>query len=127
LEKKGILLAEDDFQIRLLLFELLSSEGYAVFQAEDGEAAIDLYTDNKDSIHLLLLDLGLPKRTGVEVFKTIRAEKPDIKIIAMSGWGQRDTVNELYNEGIDHFIQKPYKPAEILETVRKLFSTYHKT
>jgi DNA-binding response OmpR family regulator len=123
LEKKGILLAEDDFQIRLLLFELLSSEGYAVFQAEDGEAAIDLYTDNKDSIHLLLLDLGLPKRTGVEVFKTIRAEKPDIKIIAMSGWGQRDTVNELYNEGIDHFIQKPYKPAEILETVRKLFST----
>jgi two-component system, cell cycle sensor histidine kinase and response regulator CckA len=102
---------------------LLSSEGYTVFQAEDGEAAIDLYADNKDSIHLLLLDLGLPKRTGVEVFKTIRAEKPDIKIIAMSGWGQRDTVNELYNEGIDHFIQKPYKPAEILETVRKLFST----
>jgi len=116
---KGILLAEDDFQIRTLLVELLKSEGYTVYDAEDGEKAMQLYEQNSDSIELLLLDLNLPKKSGLEVFKTIKIENPDIKIIAMSGWGQRETVNELYKEGIELFIQKPYKPSEIIKTVRK--------
>lgn len=122
MNNKGILLAEDDFQIRMLLVELLKNEGYTVFDAEDGEEAIQLYEKNRDTIELLLLDLGLPKMTGVEVFKKIRKDKPDIKIIAMSGWGQRETVDELYDEGINIFIQKPYKPVQILETVRKTFN-----
>jgi len=116
----GILIAEDDMQIRILLMELLKNEGYTVFAAEDGEQAVQLYGENKSNIQLLLLDLGLPKMTGVEVFKKIRSEKPDIKIIAMSGWGQRETVDELYKEGINNFIQKPYKPAEIIESVRTI-------
>ncbi len=119
---KGILLAEDDIQIRKLLIELLKGEGYTVYPAEDGQEAIDLYEQNSDVIDLLLLDLGLPKLTGVEVFKKIREHKPDIKIIAMSGWGQRETVDELYDEGINTFIQKPYKPFEIIERVRKTFN-----
>lgn len=119
----GILLAEDDFQIRLLLTDLLKNEGFTVYDAEDGEKALKLYEDNADSIELLLLDLGLPKVTGVEVFKVIRNTNPNIKIIAMSGWGQRDTVNELYDEGVDIFIQKPYKPTEIIQTVKKVLKT----
>lgn len=121
MDTKGILLAEDDFQIRMLLVELLKAEGYTVFEAEDGEQAIQLYDQNSSVIGLLLLDLGLPKLTGVEVFKKIREQKPGIKIIAMSGWGQRETVDELYQEGINTFIQKPYRPAEIIETIRKVY------
>jgi two-component system, cell cycle sensor histidine kinase and response regulator CckA len=122
LDTKGILLAEDDFQIRMLLVELLKAEGYTVFEAEDGEQAVQLYEQNSSVIGLLLLDLGLPKLTGVEVFKKIREQKPGIKIIAMSGWGQRETVDELYDEGINTFIQKPYRPAEIIETIRKVYN-----
>lgn len=117
---KGILLAEDDVQLRMLLVTLLQSAGYSIYEAEDGQQAMELYDKNKDSIGLLLLDLGLPKLTGVEVFKKIKAQKPDIKMIAMSGWGKRETVNELYEEGIDVFVQKPYKPIEIIDTVKKL-------
>lgn len=122
MQNKGILLAEDDYQIRMLLVDLLKGEGYTVFDAEDGAEAVALYERNSDSIALLLLDLGLPKLTGVEVFKKIRGLNPDIKIIAMSGWGQRETVDELYKEGINIFIQKPYRPAEIIETVKRVFS-----
>jgi DNA-binding response OmpR family regulator len=116
----GILLAEDDAQIRTLLVEVLRNEGYTVYDAPDGEEAIQLFDRNSGSIGLLLLDLGLPKRTGVEVFRDIRSKKPDVKIIAMSGWGQRETVDELYQEGIDIFIQKPYRPSEILQTVKNI-------
>jgi two-component system, cell cycle sensor histidine kinase and response regulator CckA len=119
----GILLAEDDFQIRMLLIELLKSNGYTVFDAEDGAEAVELYEKNKDSIHLLLLDLGLPKMTGVEVYRQIKVQKPNIKIIAMSGWGQRETVDELYEEGINLFIQKPYKPSDIIRSVRTVLQT----
>jgi DNA-binding response OmpR family regulator len=116
----GILLAEDDTQIRTLLVEVLRNEGYTVYDAPDGEEAIQLFDQNSGSIGLLLLDLGLPKRTGVEVFRDIRSKKPDVKIIAMSGWGQRETVDELYQEGVDIFIQKPYRPSEILQTVKNI-------
>jgi DNA-binding response OmpR family regulator len=114
------LLAEDDTQIRTLLVEVLRNEGYTVYDAPDGEEAIQLFDQNSGSIGLLLLDLGLPKRTGVEVFRDIRSKKPDVKIIAMSGWGQRETVDELYQEGVDIFIQKPYRPSEILQTVKNI-------
>ncbi len=120
MDAKGILLAEDDVQLRILLLTLLTGAGYTVYDAEDGQEAIELYEKNNDSIGLLLLDLGLPKLTGVEVFKKIKAQKPEIKMIAMSGWGKRETVDELYEEGIDVFIQKPYKPVEIMDTVKKL-------
>jgi two-component system, cell cycle sensor histidine kinase and response regulator CckA len=119
----GILLAEDDFQIRMLLIELLKGNGYTVYDAEDGEEAVELYEKNKDSIHLLLLDLGLPKMTGVEVYRQIKVQKPNIKIIAMSGWGQRETVDELYEEGINLFIQKPYKPSDIIRSVQMVLQT----
>jgi two-component system, cell cycle sensor histidine kinase and response regulator CckA len=122
-DSTGILLAEDDFQIRMLLIELLKSNGYTVFDAEDGAEAVELYEKNKDSIHLLLLDLGLPKMTGVEVYRQIKVQKPNIKIIAMSGWGQRETVDELYEEGINLFIQKPYKPSDIIRSVRTVLQT----
>lgn len=120
LTKKGILLAEDDVQLRMLLVAILGGAGYTIFDAEDGEKAIELYEENSDAIGLLLLDLGLPKMTGVEVFKKIRARQPDVKIIAMSGWGKRETVDELYEDGVNMFIQKPYKPAEIIENVKRL-------
>ncbi len=120
MSKVGILLAEDDIQIRALLIEILKSEGYVVFDASDGEEAIKLFDMNSDIIELLLLDLGLPKKTGVEVFREIRAKKPSIRSIAMSGWGQRETVDDLYAEGIDMFIQKPYRPSEILQTVKNI-------
>jgi len=119
---KGILLAEDDTQIRKLLVDLLTNEGYTVYEAEDGEEAIQLYDENKEGIDLLLLDLGLPKLTGVEVFKKVKAQKPNIKIIAMSGWGQRETIDELYNDGINKFIQKPYKPLQIIEAVEEILN-----
>jgi two-component system, cell cycle sensor histidine kinase and response regulator CckA len=119
----GILLAEDDFQIRMLLIELLKGNGYTVYDAEDGEEAVEIYEKNKDSIHLLLLDLGLPKMTGVEVYRQIKVQKPNIKIIAMSGWGQRETVDELYEEGINLFIQKPYKPSDIIRSVQMVLQT----
>ncbi len=120
--QKGILLAEDDTQIRKLLVDLLTNEGYTVYEAEDGEEAIQLYDENSEGIDLLLLDLGLPKLTGVEVFKKVRAQKPNIKIIAMSGWGQRETIDELYDDGINKFIQKPYKPFQIIEAVQEILN-----
>jgi DNA-binding response OmpR family regulator len=120
LKKAGILLAEDDPQIRTLLVEVLRNEGYMVYDAPDGEDAIQLFDQNSEQIELLLLDLGLPKRTGVEVFRDIREKKPGVKIIAMSGWGQRETVDELYQEGVDIFIQKPYRPSEILRTIKNI-------
>lgn len=114
-----ILLVEDEELLRDAAKEILSSSGYTVLTAGDGEEATQIYSQCKTEIALLVSDYGLPKLQGDELFKNVKEMNPNVKAIFASGYLEPHLKSELLKAGVKDFIQKPYVPAEILRKVRE--------
>ena len=68
-------------------------------------------------INVVLLDLGLPKVSGWEVFNYLKQENPDVCIVVASGYMEPDLKNRMHDAGVEHFIEKPYKLDQLVETL----------
>ncbi len=120
--KKGtetVLIAEDDVEVRELATKVLAGAGYKVLEAKDGEDALKVFTENKEKIQLLILDVIMPKKNGKEVYNEIKKEMPDIKVMFMSGYNS-DVIHKkgFLEEGLD-FLPKPLLPDELLRKIRE--------
>jgi PAS domain S-box-containing protein len=113
-----ILLVEDEELLRDAAKEILSTSGYTVLTAGDGEEATQIYSQHKKDIALVVSDYGLPKIQGDELFKNVKDMNPKVKAIFASGYLEPHLKSRLLNAGVKDFIQKPYIPAEILKKVR---------
>jgi len=113
-----ILLAEDNTDLRKLLREVLASKGYTTIEATDGEAALELFLEHKDSIDLLILDVVMPKKNGKEVFDEVRKVQPGVKALFTSGYTGDVVLDKGVHDGVVDFIQKPLSPNELLLKVR---------
>lgn len=114
-----VLIVEDEFPIRSFISLNLKKEGYEVLEAEDGEVAVDVFRKNKD-IHIVLLDVMMPKLDGFEVLKVFREERPDVGIIMLTArTSDQDKVMGL-EYGADDYISKPFSPAELLARIKSL-------
>jgi len=113
-----LLLVEDDLMIGEAVLDLLRAESYAVDWVKDGEMAdTALRTQTYD---LLLLDLGLPRRDGLEVLRSLRARKERIPVLIATA---RDSVQqriEGLDAGADDYVLKPYDLDELLARIRAL-------
>ena len=115
-----ILLAEDDGVLRELFSTVLQEHGYTVIIAEDGEEAIRTFADNKDAIHLVLLDMIMPKKNGKEVYDGIKKMSPHMKALFSSGYtADRIDKDSMLKEGFD-FIMKPVSPKALLRKIREV-------
>ena len=114
----SILLADDDDLLRDLVKDVLEEEGYNVYEASDGEEAIDLFWNNRN-ISLAVLDIMMPKADGMEVLKEIR-EKSDIPVLMLTALG--DSANELncLRSGANDFVSKPFHYDILLERIKNL-------
>jgi two-component system response regulator HydG len=117
LEPKTILLVDDHKPFRDSLAKILGGEGFRVFPASDGEEALDIL--RKEFIHLVLTDLKMPKMDGVELLKVAKTIRPEVEVILITGYGTVDTAVTAMKDGAFDYIQKPFKPREILKLVRK--------
>jgi PAS domain S-box-containing protein len=108
-----VLVAEDDASVRELIREILLGYGYKVIEAADGEDAVRRFKENKDGIRLLILDVIMPKKNGKEVYDDIMKERPDVKVIFMSGYD----ANVIHKKEFD-FVSKPISIEELLRKIR---------
>lgn len=116
---KVILLGEDDNMVRKIIKATLEEFGYKVIEASNGEEAIDRFTENKDMVDLLLLDLIMPRKSGKEVFDEIKKIKPDIKAVFTSGYNAEIIdKKEIIKNGCS-FITKPVRPADMLKIIEE--------
>ena len=115
-----ILVAEDDNEVRRLHKSLLEECGYTVLEAADGQAAVDVFSENRDRIDLIILDVVMPKKNAREAFEDIRGICPGTRTIFMSGYSA-DVINRkgFIDEGFV-FIQKPIIPLFFLRKVREV-------
>ena len=110
-----VLVVEDEVNMREALVYLLRSEGYLALEAEDGEQAVGIF--NAEGADLVLLDLMLPKLSGKEVCKAIRAES-DVPIIMLTA---KDTeIDKVigFEIGADDYVTKPYSKNELLARMK---------
>ncbi len=114
---KNILLVDDHKPFRDSLAKILEGEGLRVFPANDGEEALDILRN--ELIHLVLTDLKMPKMDGVELLKVAKTIHPEVEVILITGYGTVDTAVTAMKDGAFDYIQKPFKPREILKLVRK--------
>ncbi|MFF2481247.1 response regulator transcription factor [Paenibacillus sp. NPDC058071] len=111
-----ILVVEDDVKIRKLITLYLEKEGYEVYEAQDGETALNAFRMYDPC--LVILDLMLPKISGAEVCHTIRAEmKEEVPIVMLTARvEEQDRINGL-RMGADDYITKPFSPGELVARV----------
>ena len=117
----NILICDDQKDIVNALKIYLAPEGYQLFEAYDGQEALDIVS--QEDIHLILLDIMMPVMDGIAATKKIRevSNVPIIFLTAKSETG--DMVNGL-NAGADDYITKPFIPAEVLARVRSQLRRY---
>jgi PAS domain S-box-containing protein len=113
-----ILIAEDDKVVRNFTKEILEGHGYTIIEAVDGEDAVRKFIENKNRVHMIVLDVIMPKKDGREVFDEIKKMQPDIRAIFMSGY-TADVIHRrgIIEEGLN-FVSKPLSPAELLRKIR---------
>jgi DNA-binding NtrC family response regulator len=112
-----ILIADDEPSIRRTLREILEFEGYGVDEAADGEEA--LTKARAGEADLVLLDIKMPKRDGMEVLQILAAEEATVPVVMISGHGTIDTaVEALRTYGAADFLEKPPDLNRLLVTVR---------
>lgn len=115
-----ILFVEDEKIISQVIASLITAQGYSVITAENGLEAVDTFRKMKDKIDLVLMDVGLPGMSGWDVYREMKKEKNNVKVIISSGYLDPAIKSEKILAGIKEFIQKPYDPNQILRSARKV-------
>jgi len=116
-----ILVIDDDVLVLDMLYESLTREGYDVLRASNGEEGLRLY--RKEPVDLIITDLFMPEKEGIETIIELRQDFPDVKIIAISGGGRIGTKDYLQMAkifGVRRTFAKPVAREQLLDAIRVL-------
>lgn len=130
----SILIVDDEEDIRDALHLILENEGYEIRVAENGNEAVKL--QHEAPADVIITDIIMPDKDGINTIKEIRNEFPETRIIAISGGGDPDSykpdaistsayLTAAKKEGADMVITKPFERNDIIEAVSNLFHTMH--
>ena len=117
---KKILIIDDEPNIRSLMVQGLSLEGFEVFSAADGNTGLEILKKNKPS--LIFLDLNLPQISGLEILKQIKLISPETVVIMLSGGQDEDVAKEAIELGAYDYVTKPISLRKLIdEFVDRIF------
>jgi two-component system cell cycle sensor histidine kinase/response regulator CckA len=106
--------------VRTFTRVLLKRNGYDVLEASDGVSALKLWEEHRERIVLLLTDLVMPEGvSGPELASRLQSDKPQLKVIFISGYSAEMGNRQLEFKLGENFLQKPFLPARLLETIRR--------
>ena len=118
-EKKTIMVVEDEPILRALVRKVLERGGYTVVESSSGLAALELWGRTKPHIDLLLTDMVMPDGiSGLQLADKLKAQNPGLKVIFTTGYSAELMGKDFkIKEGVN-FLQKPYPPQKLVQTVR---------
>ena len=118
------LIIDDDDQYRKLLREMLTREGYEVADASNGKEGLRLY--QSEPVDLIITDIIMPEKEGIETIIEFKQDFPEAKIIAISGGGRigpEEYLNMAKSLGVLRTFYKPFERMELLEAVREILKS----
>jgi DNA-binding response OmpR family regulator len=117
-----ILIVDDDHMIREMCREVLDGEGYTVLDANNGRLATEILEKN-DDIELVITDIVMPEKDGIQFIGELRRHSSEIKIIAISGGGKinADQYLDMARKlGADLILEKPFNIDELLKAIKQI-------
>jgi DNA-binding NtrC family response regulator len=112
MERKSVLIIDDDKAVLASFKDILEMKGYRVGTAENGREALEKAHD--DFYNLALIDIKLPDIEGTELLREFRQIVPEMKRIMITGYSTREKVIESLNLGADGYLEKPVLPGKLL-------------
>ncbi len=116
----NILVVDDSDFMRLRCRAILEKDGFEVFEAGNGQQALELYPDLKPD--LTLMDITMPGMDGIETVRQLKKLDPTVKVIMISSLGHDSLIMEALTAGAKEFVIKPFDPIKLGETIRKLLA-----
>lgn len=123
-ERKQILVADDEPNLRKVLSAQLTKDGYDILLAEDGEAAIEMLESNH--VDVVVSDLRMPKQDGMAVLKWAVEHRPDVPVVLITAHGTIDNAVEALKMGAFDYITKPFDRTELKNTIQKAIRSQRK-
>jgi len=123
-KRKQILLVEDDPLLVNLYKEKFENEGFGLLVAEDGEAGLELALDKKETVDIVILDLLLPKMSGIEILSELKKvpEYEKIPIIVLTNMSRQEENRKALELGAkEYLIKADLTPSQLVEKVRTYF------
>ena len=123
--KKTILLVDDEDATRNRIRAALERGGHCVFTAEDFDCAVETYHKLQGRIDLLLTNVALPGLSGCDLAIALREEDPALRVLLISGYTGAELL-QFYGVHLTdvHFVQKPFRPDDLLQRVTYLFQRF---
>lgn len=121
-EAKGVVLFADDEPIACeLAREALELDGLRVVTAENGEQAVEVFRDHADEITAVVLDVAMPRSSGIDALERIRRIRPDVPAVLSSGYAEPD-LKDRFDCSPPEFLAKPYSPEQLMTGIRRALS-----
>ncbi|MEK9136548.1 MAG: response regulator [Bacteroidota bacterium] len=111
-----VLLIDDDEMVLMMMTNALEDEGYQVLSTADGPQGIRIYKER--SPDLVLLDVGLPSVSGLDVLREIRSFDPKARVIVVSGYGASESIASAIRYGAWDFVEKSIELDELMKRIR---------
>lgn len=115
-----ILVVDDAEFLRVRLNKILDTEGYEVFQAENGAKAVSTYKEKHPDV--VLMDVTMPEMDGLTALKEIVSFDAQAKVVMLTALGQESVVLEAVKSGARDFIVKPFEHDRVMKAISKLLS-----
>jgi two-component system, NtrC family, response regulator HydG len=116
-DKKNILVVDNEETTRETLLKILEREGYHVLMANDGQAALEIIKEQR--INVVVSDVCMPRMDGNKLLKMAKTIRPEVEVILMTGHGKMEMGIEALKEGAFDFIQKPFTKLALNKTVKQ--------
>ncbi len=130
IDKKGILIVDDEKRMVRGLRDFFLSKGYCVYGAYNGEDALEVYLQNYKEIDVIVLDIMMPVMDGITMLRELRAMESDVPVIMLSAKGEEYDQMKGFQTGVDDYVVKPCSPSlllarveAILRRVKKMYQT----
>lgn len=129
MEKVKLLVIDDNKELIKLMKEYFNTTSSIdiVLTAKDGKEGIEKIKNNIDKYNLILLDLIMPNKDGLEVLKYIKEEKIDKRVIVLTSYNAQDMIRKVAELGADYFILKPFELDSLQEKIIEISNNYNLT
>ena len=115
-----VLVVDDEPAIRRFVVRTLQKDGISVVEAGDGPSALEAFAAEPDRFDALFCDLSLPDVSGEEVVRTVRAARPALPVVVMTGWDPGTAAEGIGPVGPLEWLPKPFSISTIQEIIRKV-------
>ncbi len=115
-----VLLVEDSGTVRSYILDMLRMDGYAVLEASSGEEALRVAEERRGPVDLLVTDMVMPGIDGIELAGRLRALRPGLKVLFISGCADDFARNHIPQDSTTRFLGKPFKTGDLLRKIREV-------